>query len=162
MIINLNNQKGQAGNINMSVQSVVSNRERWEPWWNEEWISHLKPYSCNLSNKIFLLDGIWPKGSQYATPIPGPFIKLLLIIAVTKALRFITLVRYYFHFNSKIIFCLMSFVCYGVVPLFIILIFSSLFLFLTFFFLSFLLSYYIFHSRSWNQCSQVMVVQNAR
>lgn len=94
--------------------------------------------------------------------IPSPFFKLPLVTIVTKTLECITLVKHYFHLSSKIIFSLMLFVYYGIAPLVFILTFSSLLLFLTLFFLSFLLSCCILHSRSWNQCSQVMVVQNAR
>ena len=68
----------------------------------------------------------------YSYSIPSPFVKLLLIITVAKTLEFTTLVRYYFHFSSKIIFCLMLLIYYGIAHLVFILTFSSLFLFLTF------------------------------
>lgn len=64
--------------------------------------------------------------------ISNTFIKSLLITIEVTDLGFITLVRYYFHFSSKVIFCLMLFICYGIGPL--LFTFSSLFLFLTFFF----------------------------
>lgn len=150
--------------MNMSVHSGVGNRESVETIVKWRVRSHLKLSPCHLSNKTCLLGGIWPKSRLmcYSYSIPSPFIKLLLIITVAKTLEFTTLVRYYFLFSSKIIFCLMLLIYYGIAPLVFILTFSSLFLFLTFFFLSFLLSCCILHSRSWNQCSQVMVVQNAR
>lgn len=62
-----------------------------------------------------------------------PFIKLLLIITPSKALGFFTFKRYYFHCSSEIGFCFMLFIYSGIGPLVIILVFSSLFLFLTFF-----------------------------
>lgn len=72
--------------------------------------------------------------------ISNTFIKLLLITTEVTDLGFITLVRYYFHFSSKVIFCLMLFICYGIGPL--LFTFSSLFLFLTFFFFPSCLCYF--------------------
>jgi hypothetical protein len=139
--------------MNTSVHSGTSTRE-WSTQANLVQFLHQNiPDEWDLAQRQLLC---------YSYAIPSSFTKLFLITTMVKALEFITLMTNYFHHTSKIIFCLMSFIYYAIASLFVIHIFSSLFLFLTIFFLSFLLSCGVLHSRSWNICSQVMVVQNAR
>ena len=126
----MSNQQGQTGNMNMSV--ILGGVTGDSSIQSELPISSHLHVFCQTKQACWM--GSSPKAAnQLPYSTCKPFIKLLLIITASKALGFFTFRRYYFHCSSEIVFCFMLFICSGIGPLVIILVFSSLFLFLTFF-----------------------------